>query len=198
MPVNPSQPPSEADDIVRSAIRVLGGAPGSIPHGLLSAGAAEVAPTNPHAVHTLGLSELAQPGRGLAASRQTGWRYLLSQDNQVVASAETVADQQGQTQFSHFNQGPFVASTAAALDVAQRLPETTSASFDTRLLHVPALYTMALWLHGDGSNDLLIPLDPAPAGIEANRAYPAAQLLDTLAERAQQVPQMAADDTRGG
>jgi hypothetical protein len=28
---------------------------------------------------------------------------------------------------------------------------------------------MALWLHSDGNNDLLIPLAPSPEGIETNR-----------------------------
>lgn len=200
MPMTRSQPPSEADEAVRAGMRHLADTPGSVLHGLRAAPAerSELTPTSPHQVHTLGLSDLVAPGRRLAAARLTGWRYLLRRDDRVVAAAETVADPGGQARFSHVNDGPFVASTAAALDLAEQLPETQSASFEALLLHIPALYTMALWLHADGGNDLLIPLDPAPAGIEVNRAYPADELLDLLAERGRQIPQLAPDDTRGG
>jgi hypothetical protein len=114
-----------------------------------------------------------------------------------VASAETLASQGGGEQFSHFNSGPFVASTATALEAAEGLVEIRDGSYEMRLLHVPALYTMALWLHGDG-NDVLVPLAPSPDGVEPNRAYPADELLAILAEKAALIPQMGPQDTRGG
>ncbi|HET7489681.1 MAG TPA: hypothetical protein VFJ85_17265 [Acidimicrobiales bacterium] len=196
MPVTQSTPPSEAEEAVRAALDHFAGVPETRLHALAGTRPAELAPTVPHPVYTLGLSDLTAAGAGLGTTQATGWRYLLRQDDQVVASAETVADQAGRALFSHFNSGPFVASTAAALSTAEGLAETQEGSYELRLLHVPALYAMALWLHGD-AGDLLIPLAPAPEGIEANRAYPADELLGELAERGRQIPALAPDDTRG-
>jgi hypothetical protein len=44
---------------------------------------------------------------------------------------------------------------------------------------------MALWLKDDaGKDDLIVPLDPAPVGIEPGRAYDVDELLGELRERA--------------
>ena len=197
MPVTRSSPPAEAEEAVRAALQHFAAVPEARLHALRDTRPAELAPTEPHPVFNLGLSDLTGGG-GLGGIRATGWRYLLRQADQVVASAETVADHGGGAEFSHFNRGPFVESTAAALETAESLPETRDGSFEFRLLHVPALYTMALWLHGDGDNDILIPLAPAPPDVEPNRPYPAGQLLELLATRAADIPQMGPDDTRGG
>jgi hypothetical protein len=198
MPLIRREAPAESEEAVRGALAHFAGVPQAQLHALQGTQPDQLAPTVPHEVFNLGLDDLRAGGRALASSQGGGWRYLLEQDAEVVASAETVAGPGGGTQFSHFNSGPFVAGTTAALAVAEGLPQTTAGSFELRLLHVPALYTMALWLHGKGDDDLLVPLAPTQDGIEANRAYPAAELLDILAERARQVPALAPDDTRGG
>jgi hypothetical protein len=69
------------------------------------------------------------------------------------------------------------------------------------VLHVPALYVLALWLHGRGrgsGNDELIPIAPTPPAIEAGRVYPAAALLRLLRERARRMPPPGEEETRGG
>lgn len=197
MPVTITTPPPAADEAVRAALRHFATVPEERLHALRGTRPAELATTAPHPVFTLGLDELRSRRARLSPGRPTGWRFLLRQDDEVVASAETVADAAGGTQFSHFNRGPFVGATAAALRTAEGLAETRDASYEVRLLHVPALYAMALWLHGDGDNDLLIPLAPAPPDVEPNRAYPAQELLDLLADKAGQIPDLAPDDTRG-
>ena len=199
MPVNLVNPPPESDRAVR-ALQQFADVPEDRLNALAGSRPSELATTQAHAVFNLGLSDLRGRRGGLRATHSTGWRYLLRQDDRLVASAETVADQGGGARFSHFNQGPFVASTAAALDLAETLDETRDRSYEVRLLHVPALYTMALWLHGDGSedDDILIPLAPVPQGIEANRPYPAGELLEVLADKAAAIPEMGPGDTRGG
>lgn len=199
MPVTRSDPPAEAEEAVRTALQQFATVPEERLHALAGTRPAELAPTEPHPVFNLGLSDLTSArGRGLGTLQATGWRYLLRQADQVVASAEALVPESGPALFSHFNQGPFVESTAAALERAEGLPEMRDGSFELRLLHVPALYTMALWLHGDGDDDILIPLAPAPPDVEPNRPYPAAELLELLADKAADIPQLAPDDTRGG
>ncbi len=202
MPVTRSEPPAGAADAVRAALQQFAGVPRDRLNALAGTSPDELAPTVPHPVFNMGLDQLtatrsAPPAGALAASTPSGWRYLLSQSDEVVASAETFTDAAGSSQVASFNQGPFVAATAAALEVAEALPETKDGSYELRLLHVPALYTMAVWLHGDGDNDIFIPLDPSP-DIEPNRPYPAAEFFGIMTEKAAQIPQMDPDDTRGG
>ena len=197
MPVTQRDPPTEVREAVQAALQHFARIPEAQLHALAGTRPSELALTVPHPVFSLGLSDLTATG-ALTATRPTGWRYLLRQGDEVVASAATSATRAGDEQFSHFNQGPFVASTTVALATANGLPETQDRSFELRLLNVPALFTMALWLHADGDNDVLIPLNPSPDGIESNRPYSADVLLRLLAEKARQIPPLESDDKRGG
>lgn len=144
MPVIQSNPPPEADEAVRAALRHFAGVPKQRLHALANTRPADLAPTTPHAIFTLSLSNLTTTASNLNASASTGWRYLLRQDDRVVANAETLAGTKSGARFSHFNSNPFVASTTAALKTAESLTETRNSTFEMRLLHVPTLYTMAL------------------------------------------------------
>jgi len=149
--------------------------------------------TYPQQVYLLGLDDI-RAGRGLESAKSSGWRYLVeAPDGRSIAIAESVTDPRGAQLFAHLNYGPFVAGTAEALRVAERanLP-----SAEVKLLEIPALYLVALWLqHRDSAT--LIPIAPAPSGLEANRSYPARELLDLLRERARRSPDIGAQDSRG-
>ena len=126
---------------------------------------------------------------GVAVTRLTGWRFLIHCGDRAVAAAETVLTPDGWA-FSHFFEGPYVASTGHALRQAESVPQT----YQPRLLSVPELYMLTLWLHGDrsadaacghpGPTDLLVPLAPAPPGIAAHRPHRVADLLPVLTHRA--------------
>jgi hypothetical protein len=110
-----------------------------------------------------------------------------------VAAAETRLTADGWT-FSHFFEGPYIASTEHAL----RQAETMKQPYQARLLSVPGLYMLTLWLHGDctadgttghpAATDLLVPLAPAPPGIAAHRPHRVAELLPLLTHRATPAP----------
>jgi hypothetical protein len=65
--------------------------------------------------------------------------------------------------------------------------------FQPRLLSVPELYMLTLWLHRDPEadaaagtpqpSDVLVPLAPAPPGIAAHRPHRVAELLPLLTLR---------------
>lgn len=142
-----------------------------------------------HPVHVL--DPAAPAHRALGTTRRTGWRFLLNDSGDIpVASAEVVETADGWA-FSHFSEGPFVASTHRALIQAQALP----VPFQPRLLSVPGLYMLALWLHTDATPDstadVLIPLAPAPPGIAAHRPHHASDLLPTLTDRLAPAPLLA-------
>ncbi|MEU6403204.1 hypothetical protein [Streptomyces sp. NPDC046985] len=125
---------------------------------------------------------------GISQTRLAGWRFLIRSGEQAVAAAETQLTADGWA-FSHFFEGPYVTSTERAL----RQAETLSQPYQPRLLSLPGLYMLTLWLHGDLSDDgagghpdgadLLIPLAPAPPGIPAHVPHRVADLLPVLTHR---------------
>lgn len=134
----------------------------------------------------------------------TGWRFLLGpapaqrgeefRDGPgtlpagVTSAAETVPAADGWT-FAHFRGGPYVASAVRALGQGEALP----LPYQPRLLSVPELYMLTLWLHtvpeadpADGrpdASDLLVPLAPAPPGIPAHQPQRVDTLLPLLTHR---------------
>jgi hypothetical protein len=130
---------------------------------------------------------------GASASRLTGWRFLIRCGDRAVAAAETMLTPDGWA-FSHFFEGPYIASTERAL----RQAETMKQPYQARLLSVPELYMLTLWLHGDvtadgaeghpAENDLLVPLAPAPPGIAAHRPHQVDELLPVLTLRVTPAP----------
>ncbi|SOD64052.1 hypothetical protein SAMN06297387_11431 [Streptomyces zhaozhouensis] len=142
-------------------------------------------PTLPLPVHRLArLTAPAEP----PTSRLTGWRCLLAQDGRSVGTAECRLTAEG-WEFSHFGEGPYISSTERAL----RLAEERQEHYQPRLLSVPELYMLTLWLHPDPSadpaqgspsgSDPLIPLAPAPPGIAAERLITVDALVTLVANR---------------
>ncbi|ONK15890.1 hypothetical protein [Streptomyces sp. MP131-18] len=181
MPVLNPTAPAAAERSIRTALHP---ATRRAPHPLyLDHGALDLALPLP--VHRL------SPVTGSAVppdARLTGWRFLLTRDGRAVGAAETARTPEGWA-FSHFCEGPYIASTERAVRLAESLP----APYQPRLLSVPELYMLTLWLHSDpaadpaeGSpqpQDLLIPLAPAPPGIAADRAVRTDVLLPVLSTR---------------
>jgi hypothetical protein len=125
---------------------------------------------------------------GVSETRLAAWRFLIRCGDHAVAAAETMLTPDGWT-FSHFFEGPYVASTERALRQAETMPQP----YQPRLLSMPSLYMLTLWLHGDlasdgaggppAATDLLVPLAPAPPGIAAHRPHRVAELLPVLTHR---------------
>ena len=65
-----------------------------------------------------------------------------------MAAADTRLTPDGWA-FSHFFEGPYVTATERAL----RQAETLTRPYQPRLLSVPELYMLTLWLHGDCTAD---------------------------------------------
>ncbi|MFC1420968.1 hypothetical protein [Streptacidiphilus cavernicola] len=119
----------------------------------------------------------------LTAAPRTGWRFLIRDDEEIVAAADTRETPDGPV-FSHFAEGPYPLATLRALHQAQAHIAGSPTVFLPRLLSVPGHYMTALWLHPvldrSGAADLLIPLAPAPLGVTAHLPYDAQRLLSSL------------------
>jgi hypothetical protein len=151
-----------------------------------------------HPVYFVPLDALAR-GKLLDAAVQTGWRYLLVQDNAAVAEAELAVPRRGAKaaksskvantakplEFASLTHGPFAAATVDALDAAERLPQVERDDYEMRLIKIPAVYFVALWLHG-AKGDLLIPMGDPPGGLKRNKPYTEAQVIEALRGSVQQ------------
>ncbi|GAA1926260.1 hypothetical protein [Streptantibioticus ferralitis] len=183
-------PPAPAPAL-RSVLAALGSptAVRAAPTPALRTATGPLVPEHPLAVHLLNPVAASD---GMPRARLTGWRFLIRGGDRVVAAAETMNTPDGWA-FSHFCEGPYLASTEHALRQAEPLPS----AYQPRLLSIPGLYMLCLWLHGDITDgdeaqpapaDVLIPLAPAPPGIAAHRPHRVADLVPVLTHRLSPVP----------
>ncbi|WP_156724492.1 hypothetical protein [Streptomyces apocyni] len=147
-------------------------------------------PELPLPVHVL---DRVTPLDGPPRTRLAGWRFLIRCGDRAVAAGDTRLTPDGWA-FSHFFEGPYIAATQRALRQAEAMP----GHYQPRLLSVPELYMLTLWLHGDTDSDcaggplapadLLVPIAPAPPGIAAHLPHRVADLLPTLTHRLRPAP----------
>lgn len=126
-------------------------------------------------------------------TRLTGWRFVIRSGDRAVAAADTMLTADGWA-FSRFFEGPYITATERAL----RQAESLGTAYQPRLLSVPELYMLTLWLHGDteadagagvpAPADILVPLAPAPPGIAAHRPHRVAELLPMIGLRLAPAP----------
>jgi hypothetical protein len=145
----------------------------------------------PHDVYSLGLEDLAQ-GAALDEATLVARRFLVIDGETPIASAEIATPEYGLA--FQANEGPYVESTAAAIAQAESDPGLAEGDYEVRVLRIPALYFIGLWLKNEQSErDIVIPLAPAPLPVEAGSKLTAAELLAALAEPARK--RLAVDDS---
>ncbi|OEJ97179.1 hypothetical protein [Streptomyces thermolilacinus] len=186
MPLHVSQAPAPAQHSVLAAL----GSPALRAAGTpaLRSFPGPLSAELPLPVHVLGVTAPTAAPAGAPATRLAGWRFLIRGGEVTLAAADTLRTAGGWT-FSHFFEGPYLASTERAL----RQADASGSPWQPRLLSIPDLYMLTLWLHGDPAADpaegapdpadVLIPLAPAPPGIAAHRPHRVADLLPRLTVR---------------
>ena len=183
MPLHLPDPPAGVPDKVKSKLHAFADGGKFSTKALRGAHKDRLDLSTPHQVFTIGLDDIADGG-GLDSAQPVGWRYLVEDGGQLIASAETTQAPDGTHEVSQFTEGPFVAETDKAVKAVRRLPQLAAAGFELRLLRIPALYVMALWLHSPAT-DLLVPLAPSPLRKEG-KPMPAAEFFTDLSELAGQ------------
>jgi hypothetical protein len=119
--------------------------------------------TLPHPIYTAEAADLADNGR-LDRAILVAWRYLLADPSGPVAAAEVSLDPEGNPQFSHLNRGPFVAALPDAVRAAAALEPVQQQDFELRVIRIPSVYEMAVWLRNlQAGEDLFVPMKPGPA-----------------------------------
>ncbi|MFJ4966937.1 hypothetical protein EES43_03195 [Streptomyces sp. ADI96-02] len=183
----PLHVPSAPAPALRSVLAALG-SPTAVREARTSALRSVQGPLSPELplpVHVL--DRIAGDGT-TPLTHLAAWRFLIRSEGRAIAAADTMRTPDGWA-FSHFFEGPYLASTELALGQA----EASATSYQARLLSIPELYMLTLWLHGDtGADasggvlapaDVLVPLAPAPPGIAAHRPHRVADLLPVMTLR---------------
>lgn len=184
MPLRLPPPPPTGLEVITAALEGLlstqGPAARALSIGREDDAGTGLAAVAPHLVYFAGLEDVAQ-GRMLSAARPTSWRYILVRGDNAYAAAEVTVAEDGQLGgFSHVDRGPFALNIVAAVELAEITETARGGDYEMRLLSVPSLYLVALWLHG--TEDLLLPLEPAPGDLETERVYTEEQIFSELSE----------------
>jgi hypothetical protein len=196
MPIHLPEPPSEAAAAVADRLQTVASSETPNRAALGGSDATQLQATDGHRVFNLGLHDLLNVPDPLEAARPVGWRYLLGDGADTSAAALTTLTPEGEHKFASFNSGPYVGGTVEALAASREMPEVADDDLEVRLLTVPGLGLTALWLHGD-TRDLLVPIAPAPDGVETGRQHDARELLASLTDQARERVEIGRDDERG-
>jgi len=182
MPILPPDPPPEVDAIARGSLNDLVQRQQLNVSALRRVDAAAVDLSAPHPVYNVGLDDLVAD-RPPSENSLTGWRYLISVANRVVANAEVATEPGGANpRFSSVNQGPF--DPAIETELGRLASSGGATEYSVRPLRIPALYLMTLWLHSDDQDDRYQPLPPAPPPLQAGESYTWSELREALLQQA--------------
>ena len=184
MPLRIPDPPEQGMRIIREALSSAINQPSAAAFAIAEAGPENLTTAGPHQIFFVGLSDIAE-GRFLDAARAVGWRYIIFDAEQPLAAAELkIGDDEGAVEFSNINRGPFAASTVEGVARAESLPVVRDNDFELRVIEIPALYVVTLWLHGD--QDIIIPLPPTRPELESLALYGEEEVVGRLRKTAQE------------
>jgi len=190
LPLTIPDMPVEAFAALQPKLSLWGANPSRAPRllqPLLQAGAGVgVQLSTPHEIFVLRPKE-ADGANALSVAHSTGWRVVLSVDNNPAIWMHSALDPQtGQHVFGSVTRTPLNLALAAALQVAQSDPRVAAANYSLAALEVPSVYLMAVWLRSSGgASDLLVPYSFSGPEFSPGQLYDAASFSTALAGVAQ-------------
>jgi len=124
-----------------------------------------------------------QPGSPDLAgvARPVAWRFVVS------SKGEPVAIDVGEHELDvQIERGPVVRRMAEMLKGAECRAEALEGALAPSVLRIPEAHLTAVWLRsGDPEADRVVPLYPAPQGLEAGREYLTTEFLRMASEIAE-------------
>jgi hypothetical protein len=101
MPLHLPDPPHGVPDRVKSKLHAFADGSKFSTKALRKARKDQLDVSTPHQVFTMGLDDVTSGG-GIDRAQPVGWRYLVEEGGQVIASAETAPDSDGTQEVSQF------------------------------------------------------------------------------------------------
>ncbi len=144
--------------------------------------------------YSLTLDNLAV-GNEMSYAVKGVWHHLVFINGNVVADAQLIW-RDDKMEFSALNCGPMAASIVDALNMAEKASVLRAKSVELRLLSVPALHVVAVWLHGE-DEDRFIPVAPTPHTLMPMQIIDKERLFSILIPEAQALKQKFDADTTG-
>lgn len=184
MAITVPTPPNKGLEIVRGTLRHLLATSSNTHRSLAQADFNNLTVAAPHPVYVVGLENIIER-EIVSAAMLTSWRYILFDGDQTLLATEISLDQDGEAiDLLSANQGPFVEGTIKGVGFAESQEIIQEGSYELRLLDIPALYFLGLWLSNE--NSLFIPLSPAPGEVKAYFIYTENELVSSLLPIAKQ------------
>ena len=173
--------PSDGIEAIRKALDEIRARPGTVLQHFSAEVLDRLEVSLPHPVFMLGLDDAAAD-KLTEAAKLVSWRYLLIAGEESAPAAAEVRAGAGENtvEFLHVDSGPFVGAMVDAIAMAEKLHVVEQQDFEIRLLQVPAIYLVALWLHNPAS-DIFIPIGKTPPQIARRQPYPAAEFKPLVA-----------------
>lgn len=128
----------------------------------------------------------AEAGQALDAAKPHQWRYLVFEGADAIAEAHLRAAATGSV-VSAMAHGPSTDGLVRALAVAEGLPQVAEHDYEPRVLLVPAIVFVGLWLHSDDADDLVIPIPPTQLSLKVLAPYDAAAVAAAIQTAAAEV-----------
>lgn len=139
--------------------------------------------SQPHRTYTMSLDDV-RARTAPASLAPDGWRYLVFAGPRAVAAVElAILPAAPGLRFAHVSSGRIVSATVDALNIAEALPDVQQADHEVRLLRVPSLLFVALWLHG--ARDIVLPLTRHGSVLPPLTPHDGGAVLDSLQAKLQ-------------
>lgn len=140
--------------------------------------AGEVRVAKPQPIYTSTIDALLD-NRLLSDARLTGWQYVLVVNGEADGVAEvsgTMGEPAAPLSFASMYPREYARAIADTIRHAEGIP----GEYDLRMLRVPSLYLLAVWLRSSFTGDLLLPVPPAPNRLEEEPLFTEPALITAL------------------
>jgi hypothetical protein len=177
--IQPPAPPPDGVRIVRDALAALDAIPElkASFFGGVDAVDIEIAPPLPTYTDTL---KDISGGQLTSGAQLTTWRYPLNATLPTRPLATADLGSNGTSwELGGFNSGEVPALTAEAIAFAQSTPQWRAGDLELRLLQVPALYTVLVWLHNATVDWFAVVLIPESI-LKSGQLFDTAKMQSTL------------------
>lgn len=180
MSIITANPPTDGAEAIRTGVNSLLMSSGDARRELTpSAGSfASVSMSAPHPVYHATLDGVLD-GSLVTSAQFSCWRYFLLDDDRILAAGEIQpGSEEVERTFLGASTGKSVRSTVRAIARAEKIDAVREKDYELRLLRIPSLYVVALWLHSE--DDLFVLVPPTPRRLVPYSVHSADQLISAL------------------
>lgn len=129
----------------------------------------------------------------LETARRTWFEYTVVRGQRPVATLQGVIGNR-QLSFSGLFHGEYLDRLMNAVSAAEDTPQVQRRDYEVRILRAPTVLLHAVWLWST-SDDLILPIWPAPPPLEAHTVYTEQEITTALRPLAIQRSTVSDEDT---